>query len=109
MFSRDQMEYRPIPLPDRIERADDAMLQDVAAFHAVMSTRHTVRDFSSRPVALQVIRTSIATGRSCAKRSQPSALAFFRHRERGNEAQDPGMRRRKKRGPFMPGAPGMNG
>ena len=61
MFSRDQMEYRPIPLPDRIERADDAMLQDVAAFHAVMSTRHTVRDFSSRPVASQVIRTSIAT------------------------------------------------
>ena len=61
MFSRNHMVYRPIPLPDRIERGDETMLSDAAAFLAMMRKRHTVRDFTGKPVEADVIRTSIAT------------------------------------------------
>ena len=61
MFSRDHMHYRPIPLPDRLDRSDTVMLSDATAFHAAMLTRHTVRDFTCKAVEADVIRTSIAT------------------------------------------------
>lgn len=61
MFSRDHLSYDPIPLPDDIALDDNAMQAAADAFHAVMRTRHTVRDFSSDPVPRAVIEQCIRT------------------------------------------------
>ena len=61
MFSRDALSYDPIPLPDRCEISDDQMQQAALAFHDKMRQRHTVRDFSARPVEKAVIETCLRT------------------------------------------------
>ena len=53
--------YAPLPLPDRQDVTEAESLSGGRAFHAKMKTRHTVRDFSERPVNLEVIETAIAT------------------------------------------------
>ena len=53
--------YRPIPLPDYREITVEAMRANAEAFHAEMRARHTVRDFSSRPVPRDIIETCILT------------------------------------------------
>ncbi len=54
-----ETDYRPIPLPDYRERPVDAMRAGAAAFYEAIRTRHTVRDFSSRPVPRDIIETCI--------------------------------------------------
>ncbi|MBV8971360.1 MAG: nitroreductase family protein [Sphingomonadaceae bacterium] len=49
------MTYQPIPLPDRMAYDDDEMVARARAFHAEIHRRHTVRDFSPRPVPRAVI------------------------------------------------------
>ncbi|MEO1107512.1 MAG: nitroreductase family protein [Pseudomonadota bacterium] len=61
MFTRDALSYDPIPLPDRCEISDDQMQQAALAFHDKMRQRHTVRDFSTRPVEKAVIETCLRT------------------------------------------------
>ena len=61
MFRRDEIRYDPIDLPDRVEMSDDDMLAEARAFHALMSRRHTVRDYSDRPVPREVIEDCIRT------------------------------------------------
>ena len=51
MFSRDQLKYEPIDLPDRMSMSDEEMKRAAVAFYEKMKRRHTVRDFSDRPVA----------------------------------------------------------
>lgn len=53
--------YQPLPLPDRQDVTDDQSLDGARAFLARMKTRHTVRDFSDRPVDLAVIEAAVAT------------------------------------------------
>lgn len=53
--------YEPQPLSDWIERSDEEIAQRAAAFRDEMKRRHTIRDFSTRPVARGVIEDCIAT------------------------------------------------
>ena len=59
MCSRDQLKFEAIPLPDRAERSDDKMLSEAQAFYSRMKTRHTVRDFTNKPVPREVIEECV--------------------------------------------------
>ncbi|NDW44799.1 nitroreductase family protein [Ruegeria sp. PrR005] len=61
MFARDALSYSALPLPDRVEMSDDQMLAAAEAFHDTMRRRHTVRDYSDRPVPRAVIEACIRT------------------------------------------------
>lgn len=47
--------YTPIPLPDFVERPQTEMLARAEAFYEQIRRRHTVRDFSPRPVPREII------------------------------------------------------
>ena len=51
--------YIPVPLPDYRELPLETMRENARAFHAELRARHTVRDFSSRPVPRDIIETCI--------------------------------------------------
>lgn len=51
--------YQPVPLPDRVEWPADQMQARAEAFLADIRRRHTVRDFSDRPVPRELIETCI--------------------------------------------------
>lgn len=53
--------YNPLPLPDRQDLSDDDSHAGVRTFRNRMRTRHTVRDFSDRPVPYEVIEAAVAT------------------------------------------------
>lgn len=61
MFSREKAEYRAIELPDRMEYSDQESIDNSAAFYARMKCRHSVREFSSRAVPLEVIAKCVKT------------------------------------------------
>ena len=61
MFSRKNLPHEALPLPDRFDLDDDEMRARVDAFFEHMAKRHSVRDFSPRPVPRAVIETAIAT------------------------------------------------
>jgi len=61
MFFKDEIEYCPIDLPDRVEMSDAEMLAAARAFYDKMKQRHTVRDFSPRPVDRAVIEECVRT------------------------------------------------
>jgi iodotyrosine deiodinase len=54
------LEYTPIPLPDRATLSDSEMLARSDAVLTRMQQRHTVRDFSARPVPRVVVERCIA-------------------------------------------------
>ena len=64
MFTREGVEYRPIDLPDRADLNDAQMLTEARGFLDRMKRRHTVRDFSDRPVAREVIEACVQTAGS---------------------------------------------
>jgi nitroreductase len=53
-----QAPFKTLPL-DFIVRSDEAVLARAVEFHAEMARRRTVRDFSDRPVAAEVIAEAI--------------------------------------------------
>jgi len=55
------VDYKPLPLSDWVDRDDDEMAERARDFRAEMKRRHTIRDFSTRPVARDVIEDCIAT------------------------------------------------
>ena len=59
MFAKMQLRYEPLPLPDRTNIGDLEMQVAADAFYDRIRQRHTVRDFSDRPVALSVIESCI--------------------------------------------------
>jgi Nitroreductase family len=59
MFAKMQLRYEPLPLPDRTNIGDQEMQVAADAFYDRIRQRHTVRDFSDRPVALSVIESCI--------------------------------------------------
>lgn len=61
MFSRDHLIYEPLALPDRAAFDDARMQAEAQAYYERMKRRHTVRDFSDRPVARGVIEDCIRT------------------------------------------------
>lgn len=54
-------DYLPIPLPDYAEMPASEMLARAEAFRALMARRHTVRDFSPRPVPRALVEAAIRT------------------------------------------------
>ncbi|MCB1310661.1 MAG: nitroreductase family protein [Sedimentitalea sp.] len=64
MFAKDALGYSAIPLPDRATMTDAEMAAAALAFHARMRTRHSVRDFTDRPVPRAVIETCLRTAGS---------------------------------------------
>ncbi len=48
-------EYRPIPLPDYVELPIEEMRRRAKTFYDVIRKRHTVRNFSSKPVPRDII------------------------------------------------------
>lgn len=61
MFAREKLDYTALPLPDRAEMDDARMLAEAEAFHDRMRRRHTVRDYTDRPVPRAVIESCIRT------------------------------------------------
>jgi iodotyrosine deiodinase len=61
MFSRANLTFDPVPLPDRRDMSPEQSQNGADAFHNVMKARHTVRDFSNDPVARDVIAKCIET------------------------------------------------
>ena len=59
MFTKSKMHYAAIPLPDRLDLADDTALAAAHDFQAYMSRRHTVREFSDRPVPVEIIESCL--------------------------------------------------
>jgi nitroreductase len=64
MFAKSALTYQPLPLPDRFDMTDAAMQLAADGFHAQMRRRHTVRDYSTRPVPRAVIESCIRTAGS---------------------------------------------
>ena len=60
MFSKSALSYDPLPLPDRAGYDDPEMAEKAQEFLAHMQRRHTVRDYSDRPVPRSVIEACIA-------------------------------------------------
>ena len=52
--------YTPLPLPDRPDMTDREMLTEATAFLAKMKTRHSIRQYSDRPVDRSVIEACVA-------------------------------------------------
>lgn len=59
MYRKGEVSYQPLALPDRVEKSGDQALADVQAFRDYMRKRHSVRQYSSRPVAAEIITTCI--------------------------------------------------
>lgn len=61
MFAKETLSYSAIPLPDRADMDDAEMRTAALAFYDKMRTRHSVRDYSDRPVTRDVIESCIRT------------------------------------------------
>ncbi|MBL6429308.1 MAG: nitroreductase family protein [Maritimibacter sp.] len=61
MSSKSNLPHDPLPLPDRFDWTDDEARARVTGFFDLMARRHTVRDFSDRPVPQDIIETAVAT------------------------------------------------
>lgn len=64
MYKKGEVSYHPLPLPDRVQKPDARALADVTAFSDYMKMRHSVRQYSSRPVPETVIATCITVAGS---------------------------------------------
>ncbi len=60
MYRKGEVSYQPLPLPDRVQLEPAESLAAAEQFLAYMRKRHSVRDFSTRPVPEAVIAACIA-------------------------------------------------
>ncbi|HMO06219.1 MAG TPA: nitroreductase family protein [Paracoccaceae bacterium] len=60
MYRRGEVSYQPLPLPDRVQLPDDQALAAAEGFLAYMRRRHSVRQYSTRPVPEAVVPACIA-------------------------------------------------
>lgn len=51
--------YQPIPLPDYVSYPEDEMRTRAETFYAMVRRRHTLREFSGRPVPRDIIETCL--------------------------------------------------
>ena len=59
MFSKKNLKYQKVPLPDNVSTSDEEMLSSVTKFKEYMLKRHTIRDFSDREVSFDVLKHAI--------------------------------------------------
>lgn len=64
MFTRTNVTYQPLNLPDRMDLTDTQMLEEATNFYDRMKRRHSVRDYSTRPVQRAVIEQCVRTAGS---------------------------------------------
>ena len=64
MYRRGEVHYQALPLPDRVQLDDAESRAAANRFLAYMRQRHSVRDYSSRPVDQEVITACIAAAAS---------------------------------------------
>jgi nitroreductase len=60
MYRKGEVSYQPLALPDRVQLPDDKALAAAGDFLAYMRKRHSVRQYSNRPVPEAVITDCIA-------------------------------------------------
>lgn len=60
MYRKGEVSYQALPLPDRVQMDEAGSLAEAEAFLAFMRKRHSVRDYSTRPVPEAVIAACIA-------------------------------------------------
>jgi iodotyrosine deiodinase len=60
MYRKGEVKYQPLPLPDRVQLEDEPSLRAAERFLGYMRQRHSVRDYSSRPVSEAVITACIS-------------------------------------------------
>mgnify|MGYP000882155232 FL=1 len=60
MYRKGEVTYQALPLPDRLELDEAGSLAGAEGFLAFMRKRHSVRDYSTRPVPEAVIAACIA-------------------------------------------------
>ena len=59
MFSKKNLKYQKVLLPDNVSTSDEEMLSSVTKFKEYMLKRHTIRDFSDREVSFDIIENAI--------------------------------------------------
>ena len=59
MYRKGDIHYQPIPRPDRVQKPDAEALASAEAFRDYLRRRHSVRQYSSRPVPEAVITACI--------------------------------------------------
>lgn len=59
MYKKGEVTYQALPLPDRVQLPDDQALAAAETFRDYMAKRHSVRDYSDRPVPEAVITACI--------------------------------------------------
>lgn len=59
MYKKGEVKYEALPLPDRVQKPDDQALQSAEAFRDYMRKRHSVRQYSTRPVPEAVITACV--------------------------------------------------
>lgn len=59
MYRKGEAAYRPLPLPDRLQKPEAQALADAGAFRDYMRKRHSVRQYSTRPVPEAVIAACV--------------------------------------------------
>lgn len=64
MFAKEKMSYKALPIPDRMDYTDDEALIRVQDFREFLGKRHSIRDFSDRPVPREIIEHCIMTAGS---------------------------------------------
>lgn len=60
MYRKGEVRYQALPLPDRVQLEPEASLAAATDFVTYMRKRHSVRDYSNRPVPEPVIAACIA-------------------------------------------------
>lgn len=60
MYRKGEVSYQALPLPDRVQLEPEASLAAAERFLSYMRQRHSVRDYSTRPVPEAVIAACIA-------------------------------------------------
>lgn len=61
MFTKHDLKYVPVPLPDRFDFSDDEMSARTQNFYDNMKRRHSVRQYKTTPVSQDVIENAILT------------------------------------------------
>lgn len=59
MYKKGEVSYTPLPLPDRVQLPDTEAREAVATFRDYMRKRHSVRDYSNRPIPKEIITACI--------------------------------------------------
>ena len=81
MISREKLAYEAVALPDRISMNDAAMMDAVQRFREFMARRHSVRQFSDRPVDFEVIEECIRVAGSAPSGANHQPWHFVAVRE----------------------------